>query len=292
MIDKSTRLDDQQEATVGDYCSLLKPRVMLLVVFTALCGYLVSPFRVHYFLALVGLLSIAMGAGASGCLNQWYEARTDAMMNRTKRRRVATGVISADAALSFGMILSALSIMLLQVTFGLMQSLLLVFTIFYYAFVYTVCLKPHTDQNIVWGGISGALPPVMGYSLGGTIDLYAWILFFIVFFWTPAHFWALSLTLKDDYAKAGIPILPNTKGDIYTKKCIVFYGILTAFTSFIPLFLRPSGVILWALFIILNALWIVKSVRLYCDESQNPLSIFFFSMFYLFSVFLLLSIFH
>jgi protoheme IX farnesyltransferase len=280
------------DATVEEYFSLLKPRVMGLVIFTALCGYILSPFSIHPFLAFVGLLAIATGAGASGCLNQWYEARTDALMDRTRHRAVSSGAIPADAALSLGIILSILSIIVLQITFGLMQCLLLAFTIFYYAFVYTVCLKPYTDQNIVWGGVSGALPPVIGYSLGGTIDLYAGILFFIIFFWTPAHFWALSLTLKEDYNKAHIPILPNTKGDAYTKKQILLYATLTALISFLPLFLRHSPLILWGIFIILNVIWLKKCIHLYNETLPQPLKVFFFSMVYLFSIFLLLSIFH
>lgn len=284
--------NEQDNATVKEYFSLLKPRVMGLVIFTTLCGYMLSPFSVHPFLALVGLLAIATGAGASGCLNQWYEARTDVLMERTKHRVLAIGIISSDAALALGIILSILSIIILQITFGLVQSLLLSFTIFYYAYIYTVLLKPHTDQNIVWGGVSGALPPVIGYSLGGSLDLYAWILFFIIFFWTPAHFWALSLTLKEDYSKANIPILPNTKGDSYTKKKIFIYAFWTSITSFLPLFLRPSSFILWGLFIILNALWLQKCYQLWNESLLNPLKVFFFSMFYLFFIFLFLSIFH
>ncbi|MBP9752366.1 MAG: heme o synthase [Proteobacteria bacterium] len=279
---------------LGDYWGLLKPRVMSLVIFTSVCGYLLSPFSVHPFLAFVGILSIAIGAGASGCLNQWYEQKTDALMSRTKNRPIPSGRIDSDSALSFGVILSITSIILLQISFGLLQSFLLLFTILFYSLFYTIILKPNTPQNIVWGGISGALPPVIGYSLGGSIDVYAFCLFLIIFFWTPAHFWALSLNCKDDYANASIPIMPNIKGDQYTKNLIFVYAILTTLSTFLLIYLRESSILYISLLIILNTYWlyICYQLRRKGTNQKDNLKVFFYSMIYLFLIFLFTSIFH
>lgn len=282
----------QQEANIPDYVALLKPRVMLLVIFTAFCGYMVSPLHVHPFLAFVGILSIAIGAGASGCLNQWYEVHTDSLMKRTQNRPLVRGVIHTNDALGFGIILSLLSIILIQVSFGILQSFLLSFTIAYYAFFYTIYLKPRFSQNIVWGGAAGALPPVIGYSLGSPIDAYACSLFLIIFLWTPPHFWALAMTLKNDYEKAKTPMLPNIKGDIYTKKQIVYYAILTTLSSLLPIVLRPSHIFLTIIIIIVNIIWLHHAYKLYNETNYNPLKFFGISIFYLFVIFLLLSVFH
>lgn len=274
-----------------DYWDLLKPRVMALVVFTSFCGCLLSPFPIHGLSAALGILSITLASGAAGCLNQWYEKKTDALMQRTKNRPVASGRITAHASLIFGLIITSLSLCIMQMAFGLFQSLFLLFNIAFYAFFYTVILKPNTDQNIVIGGGAGALPPVIGYSLGGTVDVYALMLFLIIFMWTPTHFWALSLRLKDDYKSANIPILPNTKGDLYTKKMMVLYAVLTTLMTFCPLFLRSSRIILWIGFVIINTVWLYLSYATYKDQ-KDPIKLFLFSILYLFFIFFMLVIFH
>ncbi|CAO5674332.1 MAG: Protoheme IX farnesyltransferase [Holosporales bacterium] len=264
---------------------------MALVVFTSLCGCLLSPFPIHGLSAALGILSITLASGAAGCLNQWYEAKSDARMERTKNRPVAAGRITPLAGLTFGLLIAFLSLCIMQLTFGFFQSFFLFFNIIFYSFFYTVVLKPNTDQNIVIGGGAGALPPVIGYSFCGTVDLYAWVLFLIIFMWTPTHFWALSLRLKDDYKSANIPILPNTKGNLYTKKMMGVYAILTTMCSFIPLFLRHSMGLMWFIFIVLNTIWLHLSYAVYKDQ-KDPIKLFLFSILYLFLIFFSLIIFH
>ncbi|CAO4847888.1 MAG: Protoheme IX farnesyltransferase [Holosporales bacterium] len=264
---------------------------MALVVFTSLCGFLLSPFPIHGLSAALGILSITLASGAAGCLNQWYEAKTDARMQRTKNRPVAAGRITPLASLTFGLFIAFLSLCIMQLTFGFFQSFFLFFNIVFYSYFYTVILKPNTDQNIVIGGGAGALPPVIGYSLCGTIDLYALVLFLIIFMWTPTHFWALSLRLKDDYKCANIPILPNTKGDHHTKKMMVVYALLTTLSSFIPLFLRSSMLVMWFAFITLNVVWLHLSYSVYKDQ-KDPIKLFLFSILYLFLIFFMLVVFH
>lgn len=275
-------------ASVLDYFTLLKPRVMLLVVFTSFCGYMLAPYSVHPFLAFSGILSIALSAGASGCLNQWYEAKTDAMMTRTKNRPVASNRISREEAFNFGIALSILSLILMQLSFGFFPCLFLAFTIFYYAYFYTVILKPNTDQNIVIGGAAGAFPPMIGYCIAAPIDLFSVSLFLIIFLWTPAHFWALSFSLKDDYKAANIPVLLNTKGERYTAKAIYFYALCTTLISFLPLILRDASMLTWGSVYALNIIWMYYAAALLVTlEKKQAMSLFFYSIFYLFALFLI-----
>lgn len=277
-----------KSASVLDYFSLLKPRVMTLVIFTSFCGYILAPYSVHPFLAFSGILSIALSAGASGCLNQWYEAKTDAMMIRTKNRPLPSNRISKEEALNFGIVLSVLSLILMQLSFGLFSCLFLAFTIFYYAYFYTVILKPNTDQNIVIGGAAGAFPPMIGYTLAAPIDLFAISLFLIIFLWTPAHFWALSFNIKDDYKAANIPVLLNTKGSLYTVKAIYFYALLTTLTSFFPLILRGASTLSWGSVGMLNVIWMYFATALLVSiKKKHAMSLFFYSIFYLFALFLI-----
>ncbi len=280
-----------QSASVLDYFTLLKPRVMALVIFTSFCGYMLAPYSVHPFLAFAGILSIALSAGASGCLNQWYEAKTDRIMARTKNRPVASNRISKEEAFNFGIALSVLSLILMQLSFGLFPCLFLAFTIFYYAYFYTVILKPNTDQNIVIGGAAGAFPPMIGYCLAAPIDLFALSLFLIVFLWTPAHFWALSFSIKDDYKEANIPILLNTKGAHYTVKAIYAYALLTTFISFLPLILRSASMLTWGSVSVLNVIWMYYSTALLVSiEKKQAMRLFFYSIFYLFALFLIFTL--
>src|SRR5271156_5787263 len=201
-------------AGVGDYIELMKPRVMSLVVFTALVGLLIAPGHVHPVIAFAALLCIAVGAGAAGALNMWYDADIDALMGRTASRPIPRGRVAPGEAAGFGFTLAVFSVVTLGLLVNVLAAALLAFTIFFYVAIYTVWLKRSTPQNIVIGGAAGALPPMIGWAAAsGTLALEPTLLFLIIFFWTPPHFWALSLYRADDYARAGIPMLPVVAGD-------------------------------------------------------------------------------
>ncbi|RAZ92809.1 protoheme IX farnesyltransferase [Mesorhizobium hawassense] len=226
------------EATAGDFFALLKPRVMSLVVFTAFVGLVAAPVSVNPLLAMIAILAIAIGAGASGALNMWYDADIDAVMTRTASRPVPAGRVTPGEALSFGLVLSVLSVMTLGVLVNWLSASLLAFTIFFYAVIYTMWLKRWTPQNIVIGGAAGAFPPVIGWAaVTGSVSLESVILFLIIFLWTPPHFWALALFKSDDYARAGIPMMPNVAGQASTRRQIFAYALILA----------PVGVLPWAL---------------------------------------------
>jgi protoheme IX farnesyltransferase len=225
-------------ASVGDYISLMKPRVMSLVVFTALVGLAVAPVSVHPLIGFTALLCITVGAGASGALNMWYDADVDAAMTRTMRRPVPMGRVRPGEALAFGLTLASFSVVVLGLLVNILAAALLAFTIFFYAVVYTMWLKRSTPQNIVIGGAAGAFPPMIGWAAAtGSLSLEPVILFLIIFFWTPPHFWALALYRSDDYARAGIPMLPVVAGDAATRLQILLYTLILA----------PLGVAPWAL---------------------------------------------
>jgi protoheme IX farnesyltransferase len=237
-----TRLEDagfrMSEATAGDYFALLKPRVMSLVVFTAFVGLVAAPVSINPLLAVVAILAIAIGAGASGALNMWYDADIDAVMTRTATRPIPAGRVAPGEALAFGLVLSALSVMTLGVLVNWLSAALLAFTIFFYAVIYTMWLKRWTPQNIVIGGAAGAIPPVIGWAaVTGNVSLESIILFLIIFLWTPPHFWALALFKSQDYERAGIPMMPNVAGEASTRRQIFAYAVILA----------PIGVLPWAL---------------------------------------------
>ncbi|RWM13686.1 MAG: protoheme IX farnesyltransferase [Mesorhizobium sp.] len=226
------------EATAGDFFALLKPRVMSLVVFTAFVGLVAAPVAINPLLAMIAILAIAIGAGASGALNMWYDADIDAVMTRTAGRPVPAGRVTPGEALTFGLVLSVLSVMTLGVLVNWLSASLLAFTIFFYAVVYTMWLKRWTPQNIVIGGAAGAIPPVIGWAaVTGSVSLESVILFLIIFLWTPPHFWALALFKSDDYARAGVPMMPNVAGHASTRRQIFAYALVLA----------PVGVLPWAL---------------------------------------------
>jgi protoheme IX farnesyltransferase len=219
-----------------DYVQLLKPRVMSLVVFTALTGLVCAGAPVHPVLAGVAILCIAVGAGASGALNMWYDADIDAKMRRTRGRPVPAGRVQGADALALGVVLSLFSVMLMGMALNWLAAGLLAFTILFYAVVYTMWLKRSTAQNIVIGGLAGALPPVIGWAAAsGTTPLNAWLLCAIIFFWTPPHFWALSLYTSEDYAQAGVPMMPVVAGAASTRRQILGYSLLV-----VPLCLAPA----------------------------------------------------
>lgn len=223
------------EATAGDFVALLKPRVMSLVVFTAFVGLVVAPVQLNPVLSVIAVLAIAVGAGASGALNMWFDADIDAVMARTAKRPIPAGRMNPSDALSFGLVLSALSVMTLGLVANWLAAAMLAFTIFFYAVVYTMWLKRSTPQNIVIGGAAGAFPPMIGWTVAtGTIGLESAILFLIIFLWTPPHFWALALFSTTDYGKAGIPMMPNVAGEASTRRQIFAYSLLVAVAGVLP----------------------------------------------------------
>ncbi len=230
-------------ATPGDYFQLLKPRVMSLVVFTALTGLAVSPVRMNPFLAFVAILCIALGAGSAGALNMALEGETDALMRRTRLRPVAAGRITKNDALAFGGVLAVLSVLTMVLAIGWLPGGLLALTIAYYVVFYTMILKRRTPQNIVIGGAAGALPPVIGWAAAtGDAPWPAWVLFAIIFLWTPPHSWALALYTTEDYANAGIPMMPVVKGAKSTRLQILLYSLVMAPVACLPAFIGPNNV--------------------------------------------------
>ena len=236
-----------EPAAPRDYLSLLKPRVMSLVVFTAATGLVCADTPIHPFLAFLAILCIAVGAGASGALNMAYDSDIDALMRRTRARAVPAGIIGRAEAAGFGVVLALFSVMLMGIAVNFVAAGLLVFTIIFYALVYTVWLKRSTPQNIVIGGAAGALPPVVGWAAAtGTVPLNAWLLFAIIFMWTPPHFWALSLYTSGDYAKAGVPMMPVVRGAHSTRRQIFAYSLVLVPLAIAPVF-TGLGHLLYAL---------------------------------------------
>ena len=223
------------EAEVGDYLALLKPRVMSLVIFTALVGLVIAPGHVHPVLAFTAILCIAVGAGASGAMNMAYEGDIDALMSRTANRPIPRGRITSGEAMAFGLILAFFSVLTLGILVNLLAGALLAFTIFFYVVIYTMWLKRWTAQNIVIGGAAGALPPVVAWAAAtGSLSMEPLLLFLIIFFWTPPHFWALALFRSDDYARAGVPMLPVVAGPDATRLQILLYTIVLVAIAVAP----------------------------------------------------------
>jgi len=286
MLDHTARLS---EATAGDFVSLLKPRVMSLVIFTAFVGQILAPGSLNPILAFIATLCIAVGAGAAGALNMWYDADIDAVMARTAKRPVPDGKITPNEALAFGIILSVFSVATLGLMANWLAGALLAFTIFFYAVIYTMWLKRWTPQNIVIGGASGALPPVVGWAAtSGTVSLESIVLFLIIFLWTPPHFWALALFKSGDYERAGVPMMPNVAGEASTKRQIFVYSILVAVSGVLPAALGFAslyyGVVAAALGI--GFIWYAWRVLVVDDATMKPAkSLFGFSVLYLFAIF-------
>jgi heme o synthase len=279
----------------SDYLALLKPRVMSLVVFTALAAMIVAPGTLHPVLAFAALLCIAVGAGASGALNQWYDADIDAIMARTSSRPVASGKIGRQEALEFGAILAGFSVFAMAFLVGYVPAILLAATIGFYVFVYTMWLKRSTVQNIVIGGAAGALPPVIGWAAvtGNAFDTLPWLLFLIIFMWTPPHFWALALAGSDDYARAKVPMLPVVKGSRATRNQIVVYTFLLAASALAPHALGFTGIVYAVTAALGSASFIALSVVLRFATAERErvaaLRVFAFSIFYLFALFTALA---
>jgi protoheme IX farnesyltransferase len=294
LVDK-TSIDEpgfrMSEATAGDFFALLKPRVMSLVVFTAFVGLIAAPVTVNPLLAVIAILSIAIGAGASGALNMWYDADIDAVMTRTASRPVPAGRILPGEALSFGLVLSVLSVMTLGVLANWLAASLLAFTIFFYVVVYTMWLKRWTPQNIVIGGAAGAIPPVIGWAaVTGTVSLESLVLFLIIFLWTPPHFWALALFKSEDYARAGIPMMPNVAGQASTRRQIFAYALILAPVGVLPWVLGFTTPAYGAVAVLLGAgfVWYAWKVLQMADDDRvmKPAkALFGYSLLYLFAIF-------
>ncbi len=246
----------------SDYVALLKPRVMSLVVFTALTGLVCSGKPLHPVLAAVAVMAIAVGAGASGALNMWYDADIDILMRRTRGRPVPSGRVQGADALTLGVVLSLLSVMMMGMALNWLAAGLLAFTILFYAIVYTIWLKRSTPLNIVIGGAAGALPPVIGWAAAaGTTPLNAWLLFLIIFLWTPPHSWALALYTSSDYAKAGVPMMPVARGAKSTRRQILLYSLVFVPVALAPAFTGLGGPIYLATSAIGGAAFLVLAAR-------------------------------
>ncbi|MBY3070664.1 heme o synthase [Rhizobium laguerreae] len=284
------------EASARDYFELLKPRVMSLVVFTAFAGLVLAPGHIHPVLGVIAILCIAVGAGASGALNMWYDADIDAIMSRTANRPIPAGRIAPSEALAFGLVLSGFSVVILGLAVNWLSAGILAFTIFFYAVVYTMWLKRSTPQNIVIGGAAGAFPPMIGWAcVTNSVTIESTVLFLIIFLWTPAHFWALALFKMRDYEAVGVPMLPNVAGERVTKHQIVAYAVLTAVCAVLPSFLGFASLGYGLVAAVLGAIFIYCSITVWRmpdgDLKMIPAKkLFGFSICYLFAVFSALMI--
>ncbi len=284
----------EREAGFGDYVALLKPRVMSLVVFTALVGLLVAPVAVHPVVALSSIVFIAVGAGASGALNMWWDADIDAVMRRTSRRPIPAGRVAPDEALAIGVALSGLSVTLLALAANLLAAGLLAFTIFFYAVVYSMWLKRWTPQNIVIGGAAGAFPPVIGWAVAtGGVSVEAVLMFALIFMWTPPHFWALALFMRGDYDAAGVPMLTVTHGRRVTRNHILAYTVLLVPVALGLGLTGIGGPAYLATALVMNALFLSGAVTVWrrdetaaeADGYRAEKRLFRVSLYYLFAHF-------
>ena len=295
MIRKKTVSLDFNELIKSLYL-LMKPRVMSLVIFTCAVGLLTSNSNIGIIDAMIGITLVALGAGAAGCLNMWYESDLDALMTRTCLRPIPTGKINRNQALTFGVLLSVISVVALNYFSNFISASLLLFTIFFYLFVYTIWLKRKTPQNIVIGGAAGALPPVIGWTIAtNTISLEPLALFLIIFIWTPSHFWALSLYKADDYKKAKIPMLPLTDGIEKTKVYIFIYSLLMLPIIIFPYWINFSGLIYLIPAFVLTIYYNFICFDLYQYKKnkfdlKKAKKVFSYSILYLFLIFVLLLI--
>lgn len=283
-------------SSVRDFYDLMKPRVMSLVIFTSFVGLVLSPINIHPFIALIAIICIAIGAGASGVLNMWYDSDIDGLMKRTINRPIPAGNINKNEALTYGMVISAGSVVIMGILINWSASFLLAFTIFFYAVIYTMWLKRRTMQNIVIGGAAGAFPPVIGWlSTGAPITIEPVILFLIIFLWTPPHFWALAIVTSGEYEKASIPMMPNVVGDNYTKRQIVYYSVIMSISVILPYYIGMVSILYLIPAIILSLIFIIVSLQLLKssdEQKQKKYSkkLFLYSILYLFLIYILFLI--
>jgi len=279
-------------ASAKDLFALTKPRVMSLVIFTALCGMLAAPGSIHPVIGFTAILAISLGAGASAALNQWYESDIDAVMKRTSGRPLPAGRMDRETALHFGIGLSVFSVLLMGVAVNWFSAIFLAFSIFFYAVVYTIWLKRSTPQNIVIGGAAGAFPPAIGWAaVTGDVGPMSLLLFAIIFFWTPPHFWALALFMNSDYSKAGVPMMPVVAGRQSTRHQIFGYSLVLAAVAVAPFVLGLAGAVYGAAAILLSGIFCALSWLVYRSKTTEPKDmaaekrLFKFSIFYLFALF-------
>lgn len=279
-----------QLSEIKDYISLLKPRVMSLVVFTGLCGMLVAPGEINPLIAIIAIICITLGSGASGAINMWYERETDKLMKRTVGRALPQGRIKAENAIDFAGVLAVFSVLIMAFAVNIMSAFLLLCAILFYVFIYTIWLKPRTPQNIVIGGAAGAFPPMIGWAaVTGDVSLMPVIMFLIIFLWTPPHFWALAIYKNEDYQKAGIPMMPVVYGVEETKKQMVLYTLALFAVTLTPFIIGFSGYLYLAAALALGAKFIHHSIIVFKDPSEkNCKKMFGFSILYLFLLFLAL----
>ncbi len=278
----------QAGARVQDFVSLLKPRVMSLVVFSGFAGLAVAPGGLHPLIATVAVLCIAVGAGAAGAINMWFDRDIDAIMNRTCGRPIPRGAVEPEAALAFGLVLGVFSVLLMTIAVNWVAAALLAFTIFFYVFVYTIWLKRRTPQNIVIGGAAGAFPPMIGWAaVTGDISLVSISLFLLIFMWTPPHFWALALFREIDYAKAGVPMLPVVAGQAATRRQMLVYTVLLLPVALAPAILGAAGIAYVAVALALNATFIFHAIKVVREREgyRACKAMFGFSLLYLFGHF-------
>ena len=284
------------DASVGDYLQLLKPRVMSLVIFTALVGMVLAPGPLHPVLGFTAILCIAIGAGASGALNMWWDADIDRLMTRTQRRPIPAGKVTPHEALAFGLTLSVGSVLVLGLLVNWVAAGLLGFTIFFYVVIYTMWLKRSTPQNIVIGGAAGAFPPMVGWAaVTGSVSVESIALFMLIFMWTPPHFWALSLFRCGEYAKAGVPMLPVVAGQDETRKQILIYSVLLVPTALAPTFLGFAGLVYAGVASVMSAgmlglAWRVYRLRSGVEADKSAKQLFGFSILFLFLLYAVLLV--
>ncbi len=282
-------------SSIEDFITLLKPRVMSLAVFTSICGVILAPISLHPFFFFLSVLCISIGAGASGAINMWYDRDIDSLMDRTKWRPIPRGKVQPLDALGFGIILSIISVILLGLAVNYQAAMLLAFSIFFYICIYTVWLKRRTSQNIVIGGAAGAFPPVIGWVCStADISLFPVLLFCIIFFWTPPHFWALALYKDVEYSKANVPMLPVVKGKRSTKAQIFIYSILLSIIAFLPYTFNFSGLFYLIASLILNVYFCYLSFKLLKSPDDEITAhaprLFKYSILYLYLIFTFLVI--
>ena len=299
MTDSTLHADTASDAvsvvdggTVGDYIALLKPRVMSLVIFTAFVGYVLAPGALHPVLGAIAILAVAVGAGASGAINMWYDRDIDAVMARTKGRPIPAGRVNADEALAFGVVLSIGSVVVMGLAVNWLAAGLLALTIGYYVFFYTMWLKRRTPQNIVVGGAAGAFPPMIGWAAAtGEVSIESLVLFAIIFMWTPPHFWALALYRSGDYRAAGVPMLPVVAGRAETRRQIVIYSVLLAPLGVAPWWLGFAGPFYGSAAAVLGGVFLLGAVRVWRDDQERHCrQLFGFSILYLFAIFAMLLV--
>jgi len=289
----------QGDAEFGDYFALLKPRVMTLVVFTAFVGLIAAPQGVHPVVAFAAILFIAVGGGASGALNMWWDADIDRVMKRTRNRPIPAGKVTESEAFAFGITLAAFAVVMLTLATNVLAGALLAFTIFFYVVIYSMWLKRWTPQNIVIGGAAGAFPPMIGWAAAtGSVSIESVLMFALIFMWTPPHFWALALFMRSDYDKAGVPMLTVTHGRPATRRHILVYTLLLAALAIVTAFTSVGGPIYLTVAVALNAAFILGAVRIWrrdedmadADDYAVEKKFFRLSLYYLFAHFVAIAL--